>query len=198
MEAVKEFKTKDKVLKIFIDESPESPRTAWDNLGTMVCFHRRYDLGDKHNYSSSDYDSWDEVEKAIIKQEDVAVILPLYLYDHSGITMNTTGFSCGWDSGQVGFIYVSRETLRKEYSVKRISNKIVEKATKLLLGEVETYDQFLKGDVYGFKVFNVETCDKGCEHEEEIDSCWGFFGDNFIENGLIEYVDKEFAELLEK
>jgi hypothetical protein len=34
MEAVKEFKTKDKVLKIFIDESPESPRTAWDNLGT--------------------------------------------------------------------------------------------------------------------------------------------------------------------
>jgi hypothetical protein len=138
------------------------------------------------------------VEKAIIKQEDVAVILPLYLYDHSGITMNTTGFSCGWDSGQVGFIYVSRETLRKEYSVKRISNKIVEKATKLLIGEVETYDQFLKGDVYGFKVFKVETCDKGCEHEEEIGSCWGFYGDNFIENGLIEHVDKEFAKLLEK
>jgi hypothetical protein len=155
-------------------------------------------LGDNHNYSSSDYDSWDEMESAIIKQEDVAVILPLYLYDHSGITMNTTGFSCGWDSGQVGFIYVSRETLRNEYSVKRISNKIVEKATKLLLGEVETYDQYICGDVYGFKVFNVETCDKGCEHEEEIDSCWGFFGDNFIENGLIEHVDKEFAELLEK
>ena len=198
MEAVKEFKTKDKVLKIFIDESPENPRTAWDNLGTMVCFHKRYDLGDNHNYSSSDYDSWDEMESAIIKQEDVAVILPLYLYDHSGITMNTTGFSCGWDSGQVGFIFVSRETLRKEYSVKRISNKIVEKATKLLIGEVETYDQYICGDVYGFKVFKVETCDKGCEHEEEIDSCWGFFGDNFIENGLIEYVDEEFAELLEK
>lgn len=198
MEAVKEFKTKDKLLKIFIDESPENPRTAWDNLGTMVCFHKRYDLGDNHNYSSSDYDSWDEMEKAIIKQEDVAVILPLYLYDHSGITMNTTGFSCGWDSGQVGFIFVSRETLRKEYSVKRISNKIVEKATKLLIGEVETYDQYICGDVYGFKVFKVETCDNGCEHEEEIDSCWGFYGDNFIENGLIEHVDKEFAELLEK
>jgi hypothetical protein len=198
MEAVKEFKTKDKVLKIFIDESAENPRTLWDNLGTMVCFHRRYDLGDKHNYSSSDYDSWDEMESAIIKQEDVAVILPLYLYDHSGITMNTTGFSCGWDSGQVGFIFVSRETLRNEYGVKRISNKIIEKATKLLLGEVETYDQYICGDVYGFKVFKVETCDNGCEHEEEIDSCWGFFGDNFIENGLIEHVDKEFAELLEK
>jgi len=198
MEAVKEFKTKDKLLKIFIDESPENPRTAWDNLGTMVCFHKRYDLGDNHNYSSSDYDSWDEMEKAIIKQEDVAVILPLYLYDHSSLSISTNPFSCGWDSGQVGFIYVSRETLRKDYSVKRISNKIIEKATKLLLGEVETYDQYIKGDVYGFKVFNVETCDKGCEHEEEIDSCWGFFGDNFIENGLIEHVDKEFAELLEK
>ena len=67
-----------------------------------------------------------------------------------------------------------------------------------MLGEVETYDQYICGDVYGFKVFKVETCDNGCEHEEEIDSCWGFFGDNFIENGLIEHVDKEFAELLEK
>ena len=31
----------------------------------------------------------------------VAIVQPLYLYDHGGITMNTTGFSCSWDSGQV-------------------------------------------------------------------------------------------------
>ena len=28
--------------------------------------------------------------------EDNVVCLPLYLYDHGGITMNTTGFACSW------------------------------------------------------------------------------------------------------
>ena len=36
-------------LKIVQDTDPESPRT-WDNLGTMVCFHKRYELGDKTDY----------------------------------------------------------------------------------------------------------------------------------------------------
>ena len=30
---------------------PDNPRN-WDNIGTMVCFHSRYDLGDKHYYDS--------------------------------------------------------------------------------------------------------------------------------------------------
>jgi len=51
------------------------------------------------------------------------IILPLYLYDHSGITMNTTGFSCGWDSGQVGYIVMSYEKIRKEYNWKNITKK---------------------------------------------------------------------------
>ena len=31
---------------------------------------------------------------SLVEQMEGMVILPLYLYDHSGITMNTTGFSC--------------------------------------------------------------------------------------------------------
>ena len=30
-----------------------SPREVNDNFGTMVCFHRRYQLGDSHNYIDS-------------------------------------------------------------------------------------------------------------------------------------------------
>ena len=33
------------------DEMADSPR-SWDNLGTMVCWHRRYQLGDKHTYAT--------------------------------------------------------------------------------------------------------------------------------------------------
>lgn len=106
---VKQFKTiKDEQIKISTRQQPDSPR-SWDNLGTMICFHRRYDLGDKHSYSSDDYSSWEEMKKAIIKEENPAVILPLYMYEHSGISISTSPFSCPWDSGQIGFVLVSKK-----------------------------------------------------------------------------------------
>jgi hypothetical protein len=92
------------------------------------------------------------------------------LYDHSGITISTGSFSCQWDSGQVGFIFVSKHKVQKE----GIDETKVE---DYLNGEVETYDQYIRGDVFGYKVYKVSTCDLGHEHEEELDSCWGFYGD---------------------
>lgn len=176
MEHVTEKRIGNYLIRTFYDESPESPR-SWDNLGTMVCFHRRYGLGDEHEYRHQDYNGWDEMKEAIIKNEKVGVILPLYLYDHSGITMNTTGFSCGWDSGQVGFIFISKEKIRKEYGIKRITKEWIEKIEGYLKGEVETYDQYLRGDIFGYRVYKVTECSLGCEHEEELDSCWGYYGE---------------------
>ena len=99
-------------IQIYQDSNPTSPR-EWDNLGTIYCKHRRYDLGDKHTMGLEEIIS-------LIKRKDV-LSLPLYLYDHSGITINTTGFSCPWDSGQVGYIFVRYEDIKKNFSVKRIT-----------------------------------------------------------------------------
>lgn len=174
-------------IDIIQDTDPESPRT-WDNLGTMVCFHSGYILGDKHDYDHRDYSGWEEMENDIIKRENVGVILPLFLYVHSGITMNTTGFSCRWDSGQVGFIFVSKEKIREEYGVKRISKKMLDRIEGYLVGEVETYDQYLRGDVYGYRITDTET-------DEELDSCWGFYGSDYcMEEGksiVGYYMEKE-------
>jgi len=184
-------------IEVIQDESPSSPRED-DNLGTMVCFHGRYDLGDKHNYKSGDYNGWDEMEKNIIKNENVGVILPLYLYDHSGITMNTTGFSCGWDSGQVGFIFISKEKMLKEYGGKIVTQTLKDKVEGYLKSEVETYDQYLTGDVYGYRVSEVKTCSEGHEHEEELDSCWGYYGQEncMLEGvGIVDYLlEKGFVQ----
>lgn len=176
MEHTDETRNGNYITRTYQEDSPESPR-CWDNLGTMVCFHKRYDLGDKHDYKHGDYNGWDEMEKEIIKRENVGVILPLYLYDHSGITMNTTGFSCNWDSGQVGFIFISKKKMLEEYGGKVVTQKLKDRVKGYLKGEVETYDKYLTGDVYGYKVFKVDTCNQGHEHEEELDSCWGFYGE---------------------
>lgn len=193
--AVKEVKIGNQILRIFADDSADSPRT-WDNLGKMICFHKNYSLGDKHEYKAGDYDGWNEMEKAIAKKEDAAIILPLYLLDHSGITISTVDFNDRWDSGQVGFIVISKEKIRKEYSVKRISEKLIEDVTKYLIGEVETYDQYIRGDVYRFEIVKIETCDMECEHETHVDSCGGFFGSDFANNGITGHLVEAFAKAL--
>jgi hypothetical protein len=173
---------KDHTIHIQPDEVNESPRTDYDNLGTMVCFHKRYNLGDTgHGFRFEDYNSWEELETAIRKQEDIAAILPIYIYDHSGLTINTTGFSCPWDSGQIGFVFISKKKIREEYSVKRISPRILKQAINVMQGEVKTYDQYLQGNIYGYII-------DGPDGEENIDSCWGFYGE---ENGSYDYCLEE-------
>jgi len=193
-------------LKICYDTDTESPRD-WDNLGKMICWHRRYDLGDKHNFSEprefleemafslARNIEWSEIQEKtndqlmdIIKQH--AIILPLYLYDHGGITMNTTGFSCPWDSGQVGWIYCTKEDFIKEtgYTEKELFEE--GKAEALLKGEVETYDQYLTGDVYGFVLED--------EDGNQIDSCWGFYGSDPRTNGMADHIESKYHCLFEK
>ena len=166
-------------VEIHQDENPEDPR-EWDNLGMMVCFHKRYNLGDKHNYRSQNFNGWSELKKQIIKDHNPVAIIPLYLYDHSGITINTTGFSnidsARWDWGQIGFAFIPRDEFLKEFEKKRVTKTLKEKANEILLSEVQTYNQYLTGEVYGYVIKDIET-------EEVKESCWGFFG--------LEYVEKE-------
>jgi len=153
-------------LKIEQDQGPSSPR-EWDNLGTMICFHGRYNLGDNTGYTSADFDGWSDMEHKLSKEFD-GVLLPLYLYDHSGITMNTTGFNCPWDSGQVGYIGISKAKIRKEYNIKNVTAKIKKMVETYLINEVKTYDQYLTGDIYGYIIKD--------EEGKWVDSCWGYYG----------------------
>lgn len=185
------YQTSTKKLNIIQDENPLNPRTEFDNLGVMICTHKRYTLGDEHSFDFDNYNRWDEAEKALKNEYDAAIIVPLFLYDHSGITISTSPFSCRWDSGQIGFILVSKETARKEYNVKRITKKILEKIKNCIKGEVETYNQYLTGDIYGFELIDNDG--------KVIDSCWGFYGSDIETNGILDCIyDDELKSLIKK
>lgn len=194
------------------------PRKEWDNLGKMVCAHRRYDLGDDElpDYSSATdwaaaftnyiadnedtgIDKWatdkwgnyyyideitDELNERGLKKfnewiEKNLIYLPLYLYDHGGITMNTTGFSCGWDSGQVGYIYITREKLKKEYGENiRFTRDFTERIEGYLRAEVETYDQYLTGDVW--TIWYYPDADH-YNDREETEVVGGYYGRDYAE-----------------
>lgn len=183
------------ILEICHGNEPENPRN-WDNLGTMICKNKRYDLSDNINSKEffdrhgDDINSWNDIKNILIKEYNAKIILPLYLYNHSGITINTTGFSCRWDSGQVGFVYITSDRIKKEYGVKRISKKLIKKIEGYLNNEVETYNNYLIGEVYGYVLKDKIT-------GEEIDSCWGFYGSDYKTNGILGNINSDCYKIVE-
>ena len=141
------------------DDNPINPRMENANLGRMLCKHRRYNLGDDVNANK------DEVLNMLAGKIKDVVVLPLYLYDHSGITMNTTGFSCPWDSGMVGCIYADYNKIRSWYGVKKVTKNLIEKVKDMFRSEVKEYDNYISGNVYSYTIL---------KDNEEMDSCGGY------------------------
>lgn len=101
------------------------------------------------------------------------VSLPLWLYDHGGITI-----SCGdrvypyndrWDSGLVGWIVYARQKDDGEDWRKN--------AFARMRAEVEEYDHYLTGEVYGFTLY---------ENGEETDTIWSYYGSDLTQNGILD------------
>lgn len=138
---------------IAYDEGTESPRTAWDNVGTMLCWHTRYDLGDIT--ARSEEEAKKLGRRALRAVQNGGLAVELFLYDHSGITMRAgRGFgdidSAGWDWGQVGVIYITKTKIAKEFGGD------LDKARAALYAEVAEYDQYLTGDVYNITIEDAE------------------------------------------
>jgi hypothetical protein len=143
--------------EIHIDTDPMNPREEFDNIGIMSCWHRRYNLGDTNEAPPN-------------LSDEKAIWLPLYLYDHGGITMQTTPLSCPWDSGRVGTIYVMADKIKEEfdYDLATITDEQRRHVLGILVAEVLEYAMYLGGDVYGY----IRKDKDG----DEIESCWGFYG----------------------
>lgn len=148
------------------DADPINPREYNDDtMPVMNCIHSHYNLGDKHSFKTPQ-----ELIKHI--KNGNFHHLPLYLYDHSGITMSTKPFPCPWDSGQVGFIYISKDLIPDEKT-----------AHERMIADVDLYDQYLKGEVKGFIIY---------ENDNTLDSCWGFYDlDSLMDHADLSDEDKE-------
>jgi hypothetical protein len=183
---------KDYLISIDYDEDPMNPR-EWDNVGTMVCFHNKYTLGDKHNLESPDFSSWSEVRDHIEAEEGAMVILPLFLYDHSGISMSVgapRAQHASWDSGQVGFIYLTDGDMVRE------SITSLGQAESLLRWEVEAYNRYLTGQVYTYRIERQSTCDS-CNHTsaEFWDAAGGWESTDDAMKEAMQIVDRQTAQV---
>lgn len=186
-------------LRIVPDNDAMNPRDN-DNVCLMVCEHGRYSLGDKNakeimakmlNVSPREHSVRELVAK-VHEKDLVLVSKPLYLYDHSGITMSTSPFSCPFDSGQVGVIIAFKESIKNELSVKRIGKKVLQKMVEFanhhIDGEVTVYDQYISGEVYLLQEMD--------EAGEVMDTLGSFYGSDIKTNGMLDSIDESQKEAL--
>lgn len=149
--------------------------------------------------------------------------MPLWLYEHSGITIScgarTGQYADRWDSGCVGWIVALKDKImaetteilygedgdpiRVEYkhegkpSTYGIMSRPLTDATwrkraiEVMEGEVEVYDQYLRGEVYGYTLYEQQE-DEWVEQEP----VWGFYGYDLLENGIADEVGDGFADAL--
>lgn len=151
-----------------------------------------------------------EVEVSItdyLKANGATVVLPLFLLDHSGITIRAganlltgadnfrrtgrfMGDDAGWDTSSVGIIYDTPET-RKE-----LTDQSPEHVEDVLDEEVRLYAAYLEGSVYGYEI--VELDEDGEVPDEDgkvLDSCWGFLEINVQrEDAYVRQAAREAAE----
>jgi len=169
-------------IKIYGDEDPGNPRECFDNAGKLVIYDKGgnfvgvNELGGTY-FPTQDYSGWDELDKAVLEAYPRAEILPVYRYEHSCVAYNTTGFNDPWDSGRVGFILCTRETIISEWGKKIASKSAREKARRYMAAEVESYSMWANGEVYCFSVH---------DGDEELECASGFFGLEYCEESARE------------
>lgn len=195
---IKKATANNKTVKIFADSFAENPR-EWDNLSKMIFFGKHAHLGDKHEVKlegsfNSRAEFMNSGKEIVSKQfKDVVIVKAVHLYEHSGTGISTSfkyPFNCEWDSGTVGFAIVTKQDIRNNFGVKRVTQELIDKADKILEAEVETLNQYVSGEVYSFVIED--------ETGEVIDSCGGFYGSDITTNGMSDHMDAELITELEK
>lgn len=152
---IETFKIQGYKVNVYHDDMAENPLDDHDCI--KVVQFSDYAIG-----NCDDFKTPQEFEDYC--EENEVIRLPLYMLDHSGITVSTGPYSCPWDSGQIGWVYMDKADAA-EFGDPETA----------LRNAVKALDMYVTGSVYGFEV--VKPCAR-CGQPEVIDSCWGLFSDS--------------------
>jgi hypothetical protein len=174
-------------INIYYDEDCESP-SEWGDEGLFLianhrdfyvkppkCPSRRSSMNDDRPYFESAFDDY----------KDTHHIFGLEAYIHSGISLSISyegNFpDRRWDVSQLGYVFVSKEEWPER-----------EKAKEIARGYIETWNDYLSGSVYYYKIENSE------EEEEDDLGCGGWYGYDHETSGLLSEAKAEIDFLIEE
>jgi hypothetical protein len=139
-------------IKICQDMEMPHPRLDFDNTSKMICFSRKFYIGDKHDFKTPD-----EALEWLEANSDDIWYWNIYLMNHGGLVLSITSFKDRWDSGHIGWAYILRKDVQNE-----------DAAIATIQNEIQMYNHYLSGSVYGYKI----NSDLIIENNQ-----WGYYGD---------------------
>lgn len=167
-----------------LDGSYSNPRD-WDHNSKFITFEKSHDSPDENPFNTWDDMlksfgvKWDEDKKrdmygdlAQLEAKALAkgtVILPVWKYDHSGVSYAAAERNPfpdkRWDSSLVGVVYEKRD------------RRNIDQVKDMLKAEVKEYDQWQRGDIYRYTEYD--------KHGDYVDDLGGFYNIEDIKDNLV-------------
>lgn len=186
------YRNGNRLLEIYQDRDAISPRKDRDNLSIITSFDSYRDgIADDDNLRGCSFDSWTIFQDYMIRVYDAITVVPICAW----VTKNSSVYNIDpdpeiisynkWTSAP-GIMYTTKERVQELCGddPKYYTDEFLLSAFK---GELEDFNIYIAGEIFGYKLFEVETC-KCCGQEirEEINSCWGFYGTDHSKSGLFD------------
>ena len=168
---------------IYRDIDPVNPRENYDHLTRIFIPRSGPVRGDTDDIDElyellgrkgcdTDWDGWQPARPqdlvAVCKQYGID-LRPLYAHIHGGIILSLSPFSCKWDSGQCGWVWLDLDDPEVKSVAKRVDG-----IDSIFRIEVQEFHQYVSGDVYGIGVYRI-----GEDGHPDLVNCeevWEFFG----------------------
>lgn len=166
MSHYKQFKVGRCVVRIKPDEDTESPSSWCDESLFIVAKHRQFYVPEPGEKKCPD--GPEELPERYLKTH---WIFPLEAYIHSGVRLafgREGNFpDRQWDVSQVGFVFVSKKTRRLRKSARNLASDLI-----------DTWNQYLSGDVWGYVVLKDSD---NIDEDDVLESSWGMYGLEYCE-----------------
>ncbi len=145
------------------DEYSEGPE-FWGNEDVFLVYdHRQFSVERKGFDAQEINDHCADTRRLFYKGY---FVFPLYAYIHSGVSLSlgrSYPHNCPWDTSMRGFVLVKRAEFWSKAKARKAADSIVSE-----------WNQYLSGDVWGYVVKDAQ--------DNEVDSCWGFYGFQYCED----------------
>lgn len=159
----------------------------------MVCWHEKYNLGDKHEFKSekelfehlmkklnikpeeigADMDDFENSKKKILDELRKHIpIIPLYLYDGKFPEMTNGSEHIGEKGEFVGYIFMDKEQMEKMF--KGSGEEAIKDGVWYLIEDTDLYCHYISGNNFLYELF------KDGEHFCEVSGFIGQMNDEML------------------
>ncbi len=160
-----ELSVKGLELRIGYDEDAEDPQNDDEPTAIIKGMHRKYQIGQLPEYNSGNFNGWEDFLEGLKEDWNPAVISPVYMMDHSGLSfsMGPYGGMYGhFDSGQVGYIFVPRTHLMEYWGWKNLNEGRRRELYEVMKTCLESYEQYVNGNLLRYSCYRdgemVDSC----------------------------------------